>query len=847
MWLLLQLLVVVASLLPTAHALFAEDAGKLDFLIATAGHGPVAAAFQLEDDEDVIVTGGSSSCHVAGRSRATGRLLWRRDAALQQNFDVGSKRSCLVTMAGQTVVTVDQSTAMVRGWSGTDGNLLWDQQQQFEGIVSQIWAVGSDYVAFGVENSNAVVLNAMSGEIAADKEADSVRPSDDDNERKQVFCDASKTSVRVQENGLVAVSAEVPIGEVLGLSVDQVWLLGCKANEISVLATSRRGTTALVTFTDDGGANIAWTAEEGLAQVSSALMLDASHESFIKDAGQEKDILQFSSRLASQWKEVTSLLASLSLSSSETAMVRGRDHLFGFVKIAVLLSDSAHRVFGLETAGPKRTSLRFQFDLPEDARWHRMIHGSVNSEKGTHGINGGAHTREVLILSNKGTTVEWICMDGTSGDVYDKGAVSVVSPIVQVIPLAGKGKCRQDAILMLEDHSLVSVAGRSEDSLGTISNMYAHYLDKKSATLNSFGITVGTDGGSVATYLVGSAVFPGEEIVAVAYPPREEVIQSPCSVLGDDSLLLKYLNPHLTVIVTMESQSDDAVEVGEEFPLKPKKSKQKRKPVGVTQPGEMPKTEDKPNFFVNVVDTVSGRVLYRASHANALRSPRPSALVSENWVFYTFTNAKTRKAELGVLSLYEGMIDKNGLTAFNSPEQLTSFSSLDARETKPVVLAKTFTIPMPATALGMTSTRSGISGRQLLLAGFDGTIHAIGRKMLEPRRPLGQVKDTEKKEGLVQYHELIQKVSYMALSHNQTVESVQSIITAPTDVESQTLILAFGGPDIFFTRTSPSKGFDLLPDNFNRVLLSIVVAGLVAALVTLRQLVAKKKVKQGWV
>ena len=32
-------------------------------------------------------------------------------------------------------------------------------------------------------------------------------------------------------------------------------------------------------------------------------------------------------------------------------------------------------------------------------------------------------------------------------------------------------------------------------------------------------------------------------------PPREEMIQSPVNVLGDQSLLLKYLNPHLVVIV----------------------------------------------------------------------------------------------------------------------------------------------------------------------------------------------------------------------------------------------------------------------------------------------------------
>lgn len=41
----------------------------------------------------------------------------------------------------------------------------------------------------------------------------------------------------------------------------------------------------------------------------------------------------------------------------------------------------------------------------------------------------------------------------------------------------------------------------------------------------------------------------------VAYPRRGEVIQSPSTVLGDDALLLKYLNPHTLVVVTEATKS----------------------------------------------------------------------------------------------------------------------------------------------------------------------------------------------------------------------------------------------------------------------------------------------------
>jgi hypothetical protein len=99
--------------------------------------------------------------------------------------------------------------------------------------------------------------------------------------------------------------------------------------------------------------------------------------------------------------------------------------------------------------------------------------------------------------------------------------------------------------------------------------------------------------------------------------------------------------------------------------------------------------------------------------------------------------------------LHEGMIDKKGMTMFSSAEQTTTFSSFDARESKPVVLAKVYVYPKAVTALGATATRGGISSRKILIATADGKVTAIDRNMLETRRPMGEVKEAEKKEGLV--------------------------------------------------------------------------------------------------
>ena len=62
-----------------------------------------------------------------------------------------------------------------------------------------------------------------------------------------------------------------------------------------------------------------------------------------------------------------------------------------------------------------------------------------------------------------------------------------------------------------------------------------------------------------------------------------------------------------------------------------------------------------------------GRILYRTSHAHAAESPAPTALVSENWVIYTYLNLKTKRAQVGVLSLVREMNDRLFVVFFSFP------------------------------------------------------------------------------------------------------------------------------------------------------------------------------------
>jgi len=351
-----------------------------------------------------------------------------------------------------------------------------------------------------------------------------------------------------------------------------------------------------------------------------------------------------------------------------------------------------------------------------------------------------------------------------------------------------------------------------------------------------------------------------EKIINIAYPQRNEVVQSPATILGDDSLLLKYLNPHLCVVVTeattkyMENFESNDQKTAFQKALESGPKTNAKKPLGATKPGETAPSKiatPTPTLFINVIDTISGRVLHRVSHSHTFSgatSSSPSTVpvsISENWIVYAFPNTKSRRTEVGVLTLHEGMIDKHGITAFSSPEQLLTFSSMSSP--KPIVLSKTYGVNYPVTAIGVTNTKGGISSKNFIFAtGIDGKVVRIDRRLLDPRRPSGEPKKTEKKEGLMQYGPLIPLAPVTVASYSNHVEDASYIISTCANLESQTLVLALGGPDVFFSRFAPSKGFDSLPESFNKLLIVMVILALFMVLRTAKNVGDSRSLKLFW-
>lgn len=116
--------------------------------------------------------------------------------------------------------------------------------------------------------------------------------------------------------------------------------------------------------------------------------------------------------------------------------------------------------------------------------------------------------------------------------------------------------------------------------------------------------------------------------------------------------------------------------------------------------------------------------------------------------------------------------------------------------------------------------------------------------LLDPRRPSTNP-ERAREEGLIPYIPELPLPQEAMINYNQTIARLSGIHTAPSGLESTCLVFAHG-LDIFVTRVTPSKSFDLLKDDFDYFLITAVLTALIVASYITKHLASRKIIKQAW-
>ncbi|KAI9756278.1 MAG: hypothetical protein M1815_003862 [Lichina confinis] len=305
----------------------------------------------------------------------------------------------------------------------------------------------------------------------------------------------------------------------------------------------------------------------------------------------------------------------------------------------------------------------------------------------------------------------------------------------------------------------------------------------------------------------------GERIVSVAARPMHDPVASIGRVLGDRSVMYKHLDKNMVLATTVNDLADTA------------------------------------SFYL--LDAVTGGVVHSMTHGGVDTSKSISTAMSENWFVYTFwgqghllneTVRPYRGYQLGVAELYESPLPND--RAGGSPEG-GNHSSLhpSSNSTRPHVVSAVFFIPEEMTRLAVTQTRQGITSRSILgvLRSSDAII-AIPKSLADPRRPVGRDPSaSEGEEGLIRRTALLEFNPQWIINHRREALGIGKIITSPANLESTSLVFAYG-IDLFGTRLAPSLAFDMLGKEFAKGQLVLTVVALGFGVLVLAPMVRKKQI-----
>lgn len=314
---------------------------------------------------------------------------------------------------------------------------------------------------------------------------------------------------------------------------------------------------------------------------------------------------------------------------------------------------------------------------------------------------------------------------------------------------------------------------------------------------------------------------PRQHILSVASHTPGEAVASPARVMGSGELKFKYLNPNALLVSVGEPAGSWGVAWAE---------------------GEAVAA---PRLTVSLLDAVTGRVLFSQAHEDA--SGPVHAVLSENTATYHFWSTEAHRWQMASFELFDASPTTLQVTDLAFSETNSTSSSWDAPPLE--AASQSFLCRLPVAGLAVTRSARGNTAKQIMLLTPAGQVYMLDRRFLDPRRPIvmpGQKPTPQQAaEGLPPYQPELPMGGPMFATLDHRVARLSGVAVEAAVLES-TQLMAAHGLDLFYTRLTPSKSFDMVPDDFPYALLVLIVGGMITATVVLKMMTNRTAVKAKW-
>lgn len=597
-----------------------------------------------------------------------------------------------------------------------------------------------------------------------------------------------KVKVKDYETGQdeFEIDLDYPVG--LGAPI----ILGGKSKgSVTDLLLSTTDYALLIVRIPEG--KVLWTREEALGNIVAVEFLELPVSEL--DASIENEFKTFTSnilamlthRLTTQTRQISNAIFGSRLSANHGLV---RDN-FGLHKI-IIAATKAGKLFALDTL---TGSIVWSYRLPNVKSFEIMNDAKVLLFVQRTARYAPLPAQCALILEDSITGNGVLFQFDPISGYSQRGIERLNYKIAQALILPYEDENNLKPIVVISSSYETYCYPETAKSLiyHHRSKVHISLVDTPKAVLKGFTLSHSSKDNLKLTPTWNVNLYPSK-LVNIATKPLNERVHSQGRVLPDRSVYYKYVNPNLIAIATI---STDPVH--------------------------------KHVLSIYLVDGITGLILYSISHK---RAKGPVHLVhSENWLVYSYFNERFRRMEMVAAELYEGYMQSNS----------TVFSSY-AVSLLPLTQTQAYILPANLLKMEVTLTERGITNKFLLLAMSNGAVIEIPWLLLQPRFsdiPCGP------EESCIPYMPEIPLPPEACLNYNQTIWQIRGIEVAPARLESTSHVFVHG-LDIFYTRVAPSKTFDLLKEDFDHLMIILVLSVLVIASYVTKYLASKKALRQLW-
>ncbi|KAJ8927927.1 hypothetical protein NQ314_019557 [Rhamnusium bicolor] len=604
--------------------------------------------------------------------------------------------------------------------------------------------------------------------------------------------DDPKKLIRVKSKDFVNGDDELSIDldYPLGLGAPIILAGQCRGSSCDLLLTTTDNALLLLKLPEG---KILWTREEALSNIVATEFfelpvseLDASIENEFKTSS-SSILNMLIHRLSTQVKQLTNLVIGGQLLSNN-GLVRDK---FGLHKI-IVVATKVGKLFAIDTL---TGSIAWSYRLPNVKSFN-----SLNTKKMLLFVQRTARyaplPAQCLLLAEDSNTGRGVLFQFDPITGFSSNGIERLNyKIAQALLLPYEDEDNSKPVIVLSTSNEVFLYPSTSRTLvyQHINNVFIYVVDSVRGLLRGFSFHHSTERSLKVSPTWEVRINPSKLVALSAKHPNERV-HSQGRVLPDRSVYYKYVNPNLIAIATL---SEDSVH--------------------------------KHVLSIYLVDGVTGLILYSTSHK---RAKGPVHLIhSENWLVYSYFSERFRRTEIVGAELYEGHLQSNS----------TVFSS-HAVSLLPHVQTQSYILPANPLNMAVTLTERGITNKFLLISLSNGGVIEIPWLLLQPRFndvPCGP------EESCIPYMPEVPLPNEAVINYNQTLGRISGIEVAPARLESTSHVLVHG-LDIFYTRVAPSKTFDVLKEDFDHLMIVLVLSGLILASYVTKHLASKKALKQVW-